>query len=558
MKVALKWFSRYFVAIFLVWIAASGLYFSWHDSMTTDEGVHTASAYNALTKHDALFDPEHPFLYKDLTALPLLFIHTNLPNDDAKLWAAATPTFYDSWQEARRWSDEWFYGSGNNADLMIFLARLPGVIVMILLGWLMYRYNTAWFGERTGRWALFFTAFCPTLLANGHLTDTDVPVALTILVCFWALWRYYEEQTLKQAAWLGLGLAVALTTKYSAVALIPITVIWFGYSGIKKKVAFSKLLGHLLLMALIIWLFIWTLYGWHSPLVPYGEPLSAPLGLIKDRLAAHHLTLKEIGTDVRWFLPSPYIKGMILTFGSSIFGRGMFFLGKQYGSGVWYYFPIVLFLKTQVIALLILFTGVAMYFRKVISVKHWQPLSWLLGGSALIVTFFSLTSKLDLGIRYISPLFPLLCIALAIFATYMEENFHWKYFVPVVAVLYVVPVLLQFNDLLAFSNIFTWPQKNTYEYFNDSNLDWGQQTRAAAQVVKDRYHNQPVAANYQWTGRGLQYYGVDTISLNAANPPKNTVILINATELEWPEYSYFRTVTPDYQMGKETFFYVLK
>lgn len=160
---------RFIVWALLAWMGCAGLFLSWRMTMTTDEGIHVASAYLALTRGDHRFDPEHPFLYKYTTALPLLVLRPNTPPDDVKLWDSGEPTFYDSWKESREWSDQWFYKSGNNARLMIFLARIFGVIVLVLLGLTVYYTSKRWFGEKTALWSLFFTAFTPTLLAHGPL-----------------------------------------------------------------------------------------------------------------------------------------------------------------------------------------------------------------------------------------------------------------------------------------------------------------------------------------------------------------------------------------------------
>ena len=89
--------SRLLVWVLLLWMGLAGTFLAWRMTMTTDEGIHVASAYLALTRGEHRFDPEHPFLYKYVTALPILFVQPNLPPDDAKLWEAAKPTFYDSW-----------------------------------------------------------------------------------------------------------------------------------------------------------------------------------------------------------------------------------------------------------------------------------------------------------------------------------------------------------------------------------------------------------------------------------------------------------------------------
>ncbi len=212
----MKLYYRRLIVIFCtIGVLVVGLFLAWHDSPTTDEDIHIASAYLGLTRHEFRFDPEHPYLFKVLTALPLLTIHLNPPPDDAAYWEEGRITVYDSWKAARGWADEWFYTSGNNPELMIFLARIPAVICLTLLCLLVYFLASRWFSPTIGLWALIFTAFNPNLLAHGHLANNDVPTALLFLLTIWAMWEYFLHPNLRQAVILGVAFAAAELTKFS-------------------------------------------------------------------------------------------------------------------------------------------------------------------------------------------------------------------------------------------------------------------------------------------------------------------------------------------------------
>ena len=552
-----EFIRRWSVVLLLSWMALAGTWMAWHDSMTTDEGIHTASAYLALTRNEFRFDPEHPFLFKYLTALPLFALHINLPANDAPLWDQAKPTLYDSWREARDWSDTWMYQSGNNANLIIFLARLPGVILLTLLGWLVFITTKRWYGEKQARWALFFTAFCPTLLAHGHLTNTDIPLACTFMASLWALWKYFEKPSLKSTFWLALSLGIAFTTKFSAVSLIPITMAWLIYTGFKKPMPARKHIGYVLLMCFIIMVWIWSVYQWKSPLSLGIEPPDYGIDKLRSVLFNHGISLDSAARLLHYILPSAFLKGLILSLGGSYFGRNTFILGMGKSIGVWYYFPTLFFFKTQVIALLILLTGIFLYFKRMIRIKYWQPQTVLLGLAAFIVTFLSVTSKLNLGLRHFSPIFPLFCIALGLLTVELLAQQKKPYIALLIGCLYVLPVLLQLNDLIGFTNIFVWPQSHAYAYFNDSNLDWGQQTQAIATAAADRYPGKIIYGSYPWNQVGLPYYGLILTSFDPQNPPHKVPIMITATQLAEPEYAGFLSITPDSSINKNTFFYVL-
>ena len=256
---------RILVTLLFLWVAGAGLLLAWKDSLTTDEDIHMASGYTILTRNDFRFDPEHTPLFKELTALPLLALRLNAPPNDRPLWSAAGATFYDSWKEARQWSDEWTYISGNPADTMKVLARIPSVLSLLGLCGLLYYLSREWFGRSVALWTLFFTAFNPTLLAHGHLANDDVAVATAIVFGIALFWRYLKSPTLAGALLTGVGLTVAVGTKFTGFGLLPLFAIYLAWYAWQEG-AGLRTLRHGLLMLLTFWVGIWTLYGFHSPL----------------------------------------------------------------------------------------------------------------------------------------------------------------------------------------------------------------------------------------------------------------------------------------------------
>ena len=115
-------------------------------------------------------NPEHPPLMKDLAALPLLFMkNLKVPTDD-KSW---TEDINGQWDFGRKFI---FY-SGNDANLIVFLARLAPLAIMITLGWFVFRASFELGGAGGGLIAIILYAFSPVILAHGRLVTTDVPAA---------------------------------------------------------------------------------------------------------------------------------------------------------------------------------------------------------------------------------------------------------------------------------------------------------------------------------------------------------------------------------------------
>jgi hypothetical protein len=545
---------RWFVVGILCAVGLFGTVQAWRQSMTTDEGIHVASAYLAITRGDHRFDPEHPFLFKYLTALPLVALQPNLPADDQKLWEAAKPTYYDSWSESRQWADMWMYTSGNNAQLMIFLARLPGVLALVALCWLIWLTTRHWFGESIARWALFFTAVNPTLLAHGPLTNTDIPIALAILFVLWRLWLYFEEQSWKNVLWIGASLGIALTTKFSALAILPVALLWLFYVAVQKRQGVLATLSHGVLALLFTWLIIWTVYFWQSPLHLDGSTAANTASSI---LTSWGLNMDSVNQKMQYLLPTAFTKGALLTVGGSVIGRSVYFLGTAHGSGIWYYFPVLFILKSQLIVILLTLTGVGVFAKKVLKPWSWKPVSVLLLIAVLALTYTSLTSKLNLGIRHISPLLPLLSIFLATTVVYMRHVLRRPGFIVVIVAGCMFPIVSQATDLIGFSNSIVYPKEQSYRYYNDSNLDWGQQSQRISQVVTEKFGGQKLYINYRWNPYGIAYFGTETSSFSPLSLPKNALVAITATQLSSGEYMTFAEREPDYILDKNTYFYLL-
>lgn len=533
-----------------------GLSLAWKVSATTDEGIHVSSAYLALTRQEFRFDPEHPYLFKYATAVPFLFLKTNLPANDATLWGDAKPTVYDSWQEARQWSDEWFFNSGNNGHLMIFLSRIPGVLVMLLLTALTYFLAKKWFSPRVGLLALVFTAFSPTILAHGHLTNTDVPSAFGYLLALAGLYKYYEFPTKKNALLSGFFFAIALTIKFSTILLAPVAFFWLLYVGYKKNI-WRKLPLHALLFIGITLLWIWTVYQFpfrlfDGTLFTVHGSTTLPSYIPLSQSLFNNLLL------LRFILPLDYLKGLSLVFVGSYLGRPVYFMGESH-LGIWTYFPLLFLLKTQLIGILLLIVGIAPYITKpILLLKKWTPATTLIVLSIVIFLFSALTSKLNLGIRHILPILPLVYIAMAASLNTILPKNTSKYTISSFVIgLYILPLILSYPHYIEYTNIVVQPPEKTHTYFNDSNLDWGQQAGDIARLVKQEYPNKKIYINYFWNPYILPYYGLESSQFDPHNPPVDGIIILTATQLTFPEYGYFRDLKPVNHISTNTYFYSL-
>src|SRR3989344_4683436 len=165
--------TNFIAAGLLIFVFLITLFSVKDDSLTMDELAHLPAGYSYLTQKDMRLNPEHPPLIKDLAAIPLLFIKDiNFPSD------------INSWKEDinGQWDfgREFLYNSGNPADKIIFAGRIPMILLMVFLGFFIFKWAKELFGNKASLLALFFFSFSPAFLAHGRLVTTDVGAALGI------------------------------------------------------------------------------------------------------------------------------------------------------------------------------------------------------------------------------------------------------------------------------------------------------------------------------------------------------------------------------------------
>ena len=557
-----KLFSIKSILILVIsWTLLSGLWLAWNDSLTTDEGIHTASAYLAIERDSFRFDPEHPYLFKYLTALPLFTIKLNKPTNDLQLWDKSGNTYYDSWQEAREWADEWFYKSNNPTNLMVFLARVPAVIIATLFCLVIFLFARQLFGPKIGLTSAILLAFNPTFLGHNHFTNTDVPVAFMLTLTVWALWNYFLKPNWKNASLIGLGFGLALNTKHSAASYIIVVFVLMLFTKLKKaSLKWKDVILHFLFSVVIAWALIWLFYGFQSTIITNSNELQVPAAKINSFLLDRNTSIEKVAQIAKYILPIDYIKGFLLILGGAATGRSSYLFERSVQGGLWYYFPVVFLLKTQIIALLGLL--IAIYFTIKNKLKNLlKPEYFILFAPLLIYGLISITNKLNLGIRHIMPIIPLLSIGLAVVLDKCLEKTSKKYrgyLASLCLLLYVLPIIIQFPNMLGYSNLFVYPYQDGYKYYNDSNLDWGQQAKYIVKYIQKKYPNQVIYSNYNWNPYVLEQAGIQVRSFNPENPPKNVLIMLPATQVTYEQYGIFRATKAIDHIDNHTLFYQLK
>src|SRR3989344_3818467 len=196
----------------------------WNDSANYDERIHLPAGYSYVTQKDMRLNPEHPPLVKDLAALPLLFLDIKFPFQS---WGWNTPLNANrsrtpAWQTDVGFGNDLLYYSGNDAQKMMRLGRIPIILIGILLGFYLWRFTKELWGDLAGIIALTFYSFSPTVLAHTRLVTTDVAAAAAFFISFYYLYHWLKISTYKNLWVFGIVFGLSLLTKFSTFLLIPI------------------------------------------------------------------------------------------------------------------------------------------------------------------------------------------------------------------------------------------------------------------------------------------------------------------------------------------------
>ena len=488
-----------------------GLYFAqsvaaspWH-SVTFDEQYHLTPGYVYLTQRDLRFHhDQNPPLYEAILTAPLLArSDLHLPIDHPA---------YQLWSDVYLFSDAFFWHSGNDPDSMVHAGRVMAALTGILLGLLLFVWGKQMFGEVAGWIALFLFAFDPNFVASA-IPTLDLPLAFTVTLAMYCLWRYLQRPTALALILTGLALGFALATKYLSVMLLPafflILLIYpFSSSFIPARVpargragrlahpsSFIKRLLAFGLMLLVAWLVLWATY-----LFQFGPVNGAA---------------RSVPVPAPQYFES--FTGMLL---KSSEGRANYLLGQVSTTGWWYYFIVAFFLKTPLPTIIaILFALVRWPWR-----REWRASS-MLYLPALFFFISASISNLQLGYRYILPALPFLFLMAGrvISVIPSEARNLTERGKPLVARLEIimsvalavwlmVEAVITFPNHLSYFNELAGGPNNGYHYLTDSNVDWGQDLPALKNWVD---HRQPERLHLAFFGAAYP----DRYGINASGIP---------------------------------------
>ena len=463
-----------------------------------DEFAHVPAGYVGLkTGHFDLYGKTPP-LARSLFTLPLLLSRPDLPEPPPGNrmsgwypWTFATGFFHAN---VRHYGVDFVQRVYRDARLMV-------VAMTVILGAVLFMWGRRLHGAAGGILALALFTLDPNVLAHSRLATVDMPETLCFFLAVAAMVAWLHGPTPLRLGLAGLACGAALATKFTAILLAPVGVglalvsVMLAAPARRRTLA-PRLAGGLMIMAMTALLVVNSAYL-------FGESFKA-LGDYRFRSQALNLVQQPWLDWLPVPLPADFVRGFDaqqVDLETGDFPN--YFNGRWSRQGWWYYYPVAWLLKTPLamVALLLAAAGLATaealeWRRRQHAIHVGLPpkhslrrlSAWAVGlGIAIPLIAACFFNRLDIGVRYILPIYPFLFLGLAGLGRLCRRR------EPVAAALVVGATLFAaagtfsvYPHYLAYANLLAGGMKGGWRVLSNSNNDWGQDLPALAHELQRR------------------------------------------------------------------------
>lgn len=452
-------------------------------SATVDEPSHILAGHRHWQCGDFGINMEHPPMLKLLATAALNTRVLVEPNWECG--SRHTP-------KAEMFSAGAEFLVNNGIDSVLVPARVSAAFLSLMLAVLVFLATREMFGKWEAFVALAILAFEPNLIAHGSLVTTDMALTTTGFGAVFALYLYAKQPTRMRFFVVGLAFGSMLAAKHSAVIFFPALLAVFAADAVlfrkfedrlpktifRRVAAFA---GFFLIGLTLLWAF----YGFRYNAVPNAaaENSISVDEYIKtngrpEMVESMSARVVSIASKTGIF-PESYTLGLADVVATS--SRNAFIFDRNYPTGQWFYFPLAFLVKSSVALLVLLPFG---FFFVFFEPQKRREMLFLLA-PPLFFFAFSLTSKLNIGVRHILPVYAFFIVAAAVGAVWICRKFYSFRFVLVALLLFhAIAAWRTAPNYIAFSNDFWGGTQNTFRVFpGDASVEWGQNDKLVAEYV---------------------------------------------------------------------------
>jgi len=508
------------------------------ENPTVDEVIHLPAGLTYWQKGTFRLYHHNPPLVKLLAALPALSAHPKLDYDGAWGWTPEPPNMAAFAHEFMRANAREYFEIFTRARLLMPAFGVVGGLVV-------FAWSNRLYGPAGGLLSLALWSLCPNILAHTRLVTTDAGATALGALATFGFWRYLRRPGWKLAALAGLGLGLAQLTKFSMLVLfglwplLALARFWPepGRLGVALRTARHGLLA-LAVCALVIDLG----YGFEGVGLPLGDfdfvsqtltrPIRpgdrpSPPGANDLLNAAHRYRLNRFRGTALGAIPVPLPRHYLLGFddqkleaegmpakffaagptgpeGEAIQGYPVYLDGTLAQKSWWYYYLLTMAYKVPEGTLALVVGSFVVTAFSPRSRASWPDEFSVLAVPAFVLSVMSVFTNINLGLRYVLPIFPYLFISagkLAPWASGLPTGWRrraaWGSVGAGLLATASATASIHPHYLAYFNAVSGGPGRGS-DHLIDSNLDWGQDLVGLRRWLK---------ANAPGERVGLAYFG---------------------------------------------------
>ena len=419
-------------------------------SATADEPLHLASGYSYWVTRDFRMEPETPPTAKLVAAFPLLFLHPKLD------------TSRDEWIKGTRAQSlfGFIFLYLNDADRLLYWARVAMTILAAGGAAIAFLWARDLFGPAAGVFAAGLYSFSPNLLAHGMLVTSDVPVSVFTLLTLYLFWKGSHQTSWLHDLLTGLALGAAMTAKFSA-TILPVILAVLAFARFGRNA--TKRLAVMAIGSLIV---IEAAYLFSA----------SPLLYFRNLAVVNSYVIKDYP---------------------------IYLFGHLKPGGYWYYFLAAFAVKATVPTLiLIVLAGIHTIVKPM---NRWGETILLVGIGAFLVITSAVAGQI--GIRYLLPIFPLIFVWVSRIVPDLLALRAGKIILGLLFAWTAISCLHAFPNYIPYFNELAGGAARGTDFLDDSNVDWGQGVKQAAEYARARHLDRLTMFTFSPLDNP-QYYGL--------------------------------------------------
>jgi 4-amino-4-deoxy-L-arabinose transferase-like glycosyltransferase len=423
------------------------------------------------------------------------------------------------------WNNQDFAAYGQVAptpEKLAWHTRPVDAILGACLGALLWLAARSIYSTNAANFVLALFAFSPSLIGHFSLAATnDGVITLLLFATAFQIYRWKGNPSWPQTLLLGAVLGGLLISKASAVpffviAIALILVLKHGAIMFRPTAWNWRQAGVAVLISLLV---VWAAYHFHVSKITFATSDVRMHIAIPNRPSSVD---RQFGGNFHLSIPIPafeFMQGLGYQFAHNVRGHGGFLLGHVYRGGSPLYFPVVVALKWPTMVLVLVFAAIGL----ILLGRVQRPRDFALWcGFPLLYFLLAEFSKLNLGERYILPVYPfVLLLCGSLWSLAKGRRVVQTLLIAVIAI-HVADVARYAPDYLSYFNLFVRPN-TSYALLNDSNVDWGEGL-IALRKYQQEHPNVPIHLAY-FGSVAPAAYGIHSIAMNSTDRPSGTVIV---------------------------------